>query len=186
MERAEPGLRRTLLVSLLVPLLALLALDTAISWWTSRHVADQAYDRGLHEIAREAALHVHAGGQGPRLDLTEAAERALLVDQDDELALRVWTASGVPLGGDADLRPPPRLPPRTGAPLFYADRLHGEPVRVAVSWQPYAGSGGDQVLVQVAETLNKRKRLAWEFVGGIVAAQLALIGMACAAVYSVS
>jgi two-component system sensor histidine kinase TctE len=183
MGKGERRLRSVLLASLLGPLLALLVLDTAISWWTSSHLAHQAYDRGLHEIAREAALHVHANGNGPRLELTPEQLQALLVDQDDRLALRVWTESGQPLGGDPDLLPPATLPRKDGAPLFYSADLRDEPVRVAVSWQPYDGDGGTRrVLVQVAETLNKRQRLAWEIVGSIVAAQLVLIGMACVAV----
>jgi two-component system sensor histidine kinase TctE len=183
MAKGERRLRSVLIASLLAPLLALLVLDTAVSWWTASRLADQAYDRGLHEIAREAALHVRDGPQGPWLQLSAAAQQALLVDQDDRLALRIWTEDGRPLGGDGDLQPPARLPARDGRPAFYASWLHGEPVRVAVSWQPYEENGRGRVLVQVAESLHKRHRLAWEIVGSIVAAQVVLIGMACAAVY---
>lgn len=182
--RRGDRLRDILLSSLLVPLVALLVVDSALSWWTSARLADQAYDRGLHEIAREVSLHVHAGADGPRLDLSPAAEQALLVDQDDRLALHVWAESGASLGGDADLLPPRTVPPRDGRPLFYLADLRREPVRVAVSWQPFdAAQPGRRVLVQVAETLHKRHRLAWEIVASIVAAQLVLIAMACLAVY---
>ena len=183
MRRDERRLRSVLIASLLGPLLALLALDTAASWWAATRLADQAYDRGLHEIAREVALHVHQGPQGARLQLSPAAEKALLVDQDDRLALRVWSESGAALGGDPELRQLARLPPRDGRPQFQSDWLRGEPVRVTASWEPYDGSDQARVLVQVAETLNKRQRLAWEIVASIVAAQLVLIAMACAAVY---
>lgn len=182
MRKTEPALRRTLLLLLLGPLVLLLALDSAVSWWTSRRVADQAYDRGLHEIAREAALHVRKGPSGPRLDLPAEAQRAMLVDQEDRLALRVWSSAGIPLGGDHDLQPPVSPPPSDGTPRFYSDALRGDEVRVATSWQTYGG-GADRVLVQVAETLNKRRRLAWEFVGGVVVAQLLLIAIACTVVY---
>lgn len=177
-------LRNVLLSSLLVPLVALLVVDSALSWWTSERLADRAYDRGLHEIAREVALHVQPTPDGARLDLTPAAEQALLVDQDDRLALHVWTETGASLGGDAGLPPPRTTPPRDGRPLFYLAELGREPVRVAVSWQPFdAAQPARRVLVQVAETLHKRHRLAWEIVGSIVAAQLVLVAMACLAVY---
>ncbi|HZY18728.1 MAG TPA: sensor histidine kinase N-terminal domain-containing protein [Ramlibacter sp.] len=183
MARAEPRLKSALVAGLLGPLVALLVLDTAIGWWTADRLADQAYDRGLHEIAREVALHVHGGPAGPRLDLSPAAEQALLVDQDDRLALRVWDGVGRSLGGHPDLAPPPR-PPVNGTPLFYSHRLGEDPVRVAVSWLPYQGAGPSQrILVQVAETLNKRRRLTWEIVASLLAAQVLLIAMACAAVY---
>jgi len=182
--RGGERLRDVLLSSLLVPLVALLVVDSALSWWTSERLADQAYDRGLHEIAREVALHVHPTPGGARLDLTPAAEQALLVDQDDRLALHVWSEAGASLGGDADLAPPRTLPPRDGRPAFYLAELRREPVRVAVSWQPFdAEQPARRVLVQVAETLHKRHRLAWEIVASIVAAQLVLVAMACVAVY---
>jgi two-component system sensor histidine kinase TctE len=183
MEKGERRLRSVLISSLLTPLLALLVLDTGVSWWTATRLADQAYDRGLHEIAREAALHVHEGPGGARLQLSPRAEQALLVDQDDRLALRVWNEAGVPLGGDPELQPPAQLPPRDGRPRFHSGGLRGEPVRVTVSWQLYDEDDNRRVLVMVAETLNKRQRLAWEIVASIVAAQLVLIAMACAAVY---
>lgn len=177
-------LRDVLLSSLLVPLVALLVVDSALSWWTSERLADQAYDRSLHEIAREVALHVHPTPEGARLDLTPAAEQALLVDQDDRLALHVWSETGASLGGDAELPPPRATPPRDGSPLFYLAELRREPVRVAVSWQPFdVAQPARRVLVQVAETLHKRHRLAWEIVGSIVAAQLVLVAMACLAVF---
>src|SRR3954471_1427021 len=110
MGKREPRLKRALLAALLAPLVALLVLDTAIGWWAPARLADHAYDRGLHEIAREVALHVHEGPAGPRLDLSPPAERALLVDQDDRLAFRVWSAAGQPLGGDAALPAPAPAP----------------------------------------------------------------------------
>jgi two-component system sensor histidine kinase TctE len=183
MGRPEPRLKRALLAGLLVPLVALLVLDTAIGWWTAARLADHAYDRGLHEIAREVALHVHEGPSGPRLDLSPAAQRALLVDQDDQLAFRVWTSSGQALGGDAALQPV-MPPPRPGAaPLFASQALEGQSVRVVASWLPYdEAEPARQVLVQVAETLNKRNRLTRDIVASLLAAQLLLIAMACLAV----
>ena len=177
-------LRDMLLASLLGPLLVLLLVDSALSWWTSAHLADRAYDRGLYEIAREAALHVHATPAGPRLDLTPAAERALLVDQDDRMALRVWSAAGTPIGGDPGLEPPANAPRDARGPRFRIGMLRGEPVRIVAAWLPYdEADPSRQVLVQVAETLGKRHRLAWEIVASIVAAQLVLIAMACAAIF---
>jgi two-component system sensor histidine kinase TctE len=184
MRRAEGRLKTALLVRLLVPLVTLLVLDTAIGWWTARLLAHRAYDRGLHEIAREVMLHVHPGPAGPRLDLSPAAERALLVDEEDRLAVRVWDSDRVPLGGDPALALPPVLPAPTAPPQFSAGTLHGEPARQVLAWLPYdEGNGAQRVLVLVAETLHKRNRLAWEIVGSLLAAQLLLIAIACIAVY---
>jgi two-component system sensor histidine kinase TctE len=183
MGSREPRLKRALLAGLLVPLVALLVLDTAIGWWTAARLADHAYDRGLHEIAREVALHVREGPSGPRLDLAPAAQRALLVDQDDRLAFRVWTSSGQALGGDPALQPVAPPPRPGGAPQFASQALDGDAVRVVASWLPYDDAQpARRVLVQVAETLNKRNRLTRDIVASLLAAQLLLIAMACVAV----
>ncbi len=177
-----PRLQRTLLAWLLGPLLALLALDTAVSAWTSLRAADLAHDRTLHEIARELALHVRAGPQGPQLALSPAAARILLVDADDRLFYRVTSAGGRLLGGDPGLAAPQDMPP--GSPTrSWRDQLHGQPVRVAAAWLPMEEGAGGQVLVQVAETLNRRNQLALEILAHAIVPQVLLIALAGAAVW---
>ncbi|MCY7319673.1 MAG: sensor histidine kinase N-terminal domain-containing protein, partial [Ramlibacter sp.] len=184
MQAAEPRLQSKLLVWLLAPLLALLALDTAVTYWTSVNFSNLAYDRALHEIAREVVLHVKPNDSGPKLELSPAAERLLLVDQDDRVAYKVWGGSGTPIGGDPRIARPSRPLPTGGEPLFYDDVLDGEKVRMVAAWMPFEGAGGAApVLVQVAETLNKRQRLAWEILANVVVPQLLLIMLATAIVY---
>lgn len=177
-----PRLQRTLLAWLLGPLLALLALDTAVSAWTSLRAADLAHDRTLHEIARELALHVRAGPQGPQLALSPAAARILLVDADDRLFFRVTSASSRVLGGDPALAVPADMAP--GAPpRSWRGQLNGQPVRVAAAWLPMEEGAGGVVLVQVAETLNRRNQLALEILAHAIVPQLLLIALAGAAVW---
>jgi two-component system sensor histidine kinase TctE len=188
--RETPRLRRQLLTWLLGPLVVLLVLDTAAAWWNAQRFANLAYDRALQEVGREIALHVHLPGGQPQLDLPQDASKVLLTDPEDRLYFRVLGPDGAALGGDAQL-PPPREP-RPGRPGFYADQVGAEPVRMMVARLPVTnGSGGTHgaavaapmVLVQVAETLNKRRRLAWEAVGNVVLPQLLLIVMATAVVW---
>ena len=132
----------------------------------------------------KSSLHVKPNGAGPKLEISPAAERILLLDQDDRLAYKVWTQSGAVIGGDPEIARPSRLPDVNGKPLFYGDVLHGEPVRMVASWMRVEGDAPPAVvLVQVAETLNKRKRLAWEILANVVVPQLLLILMASGAVY---
>ena len=157
MRQAEPRLQSKLLAWLLGPLLALLVLDTAVTYWTSVSFSNLAHDRSLNEIAREVALHIKPNGAGPKLELVPAAERILLLDQDDRLFYKVWTQGGAVLGGDPEIAAPAQLPDADSKPLFYGDVLHGEPVRMVASWMRVGGAGASSlVLVQVAETLNKR------------------------------
>src|SRR4029453_11409652 len=133
MRKVEPRLKSKLLAWLLGPLLALLVLDTVVTYWTSVNFSNLAYDRSLNEIAREVALHIRPNGAGPKLEITPAAERILLLDQDDRLAYKVWTRSGAVIGGDPEIARPARLPSVDSKPLFYGDVLHGEPRRMVVS-----------------------------------------------------
>ena len=181
MSKAEPRLQRKLLAWLLGPLAVLLVLDTGAAYWNSLRFSNLAYDRALLEIGREIALHVKTEGMRPRLELSEAAANVLLLDQDDQLFYRVVAEDGSLLGGDTQM-PPPHPP--NGKPDFYGDEVRGQPVRMMVAWMPAgADAGPPQVMVQVAETLNKRSRLTWEMVASVVVPQLLLIVLAAAVVW---
>lgn len=184
MTRTEPRLQSKLLVWLLGPLLALLVLDTAATYWTSLNFSNLAHDRSLQEIAREVVLHVKPDGAGPRLDLSPAAERILLVDQDDRLFIKITSETGAVIGGDPGIGPPPAPVAREGRPFSYDAVLRGMPVRVTAAWLPYdEGPPARNVLVQVAETLNKRQRLAWDIMATAMVPQLLLVLLATGAVY---
>ncbi len=183
-RRPEPALRRTLLRWLLAPLMALLLLDGVVAYWSSLRAADLAHDRSLNELARELALHVAPGADGPRLALTPAAERILLVDEEDRIAFRISDLAGRPLGGDAGLPLPTPMPEAGAPPRFYADRLQGEDVRVVAALL----SGGDgpaagPVLVQVAETRRQRNAMARELMLHALVPQVLLIALAAAVVW---
>ncbi|MGE4240006.1 sensor histidine kinase [Ramlibacter sp.] len=181
--RTERSLQSRLLGWLLVPLLVLLALDTAFSSWSSTRLANLAHDRSLHEIARELAVQVRADGGVPRLDLSEMAKQILFEDAQDQIFYRVATAEGRLLGGETEFAGPPHGTRRNGA-RFYSLRLHGKEVRAVAAWLPYPGARtGELVFVQVAETTNKRGALANEMLLNTIAPQLLLILLAVGAVY---
>jgi two-component system sensor histidine kinase TctE len=183
MARREPTLKRKLLGWLLGPLFGLLILDTFISYSISLNFSNQAYDRSLQEVAKEISLYLKLNGSGPNLYIPAAAERILLVDQDDRLFYKVSTEDGNVVGGEPAIRPP-AAPLKRGAPIFYDDVLHGEPVRVIAAWVPVAERGfKDMVMVQVAETVNKRDRLARDILTSVVLPQLLLIILATVTVY---
>lgn len=184
MNPSDLRLQRKLLAWLLSPLLALLVLDAAVTWWSSRHLSNLAYDRSLQEIAREIVLDVNPGADGPQLELTQAAERILLIDPDDRLFFRVTSEDGRALGGDPSFAAPPANLRKDGRAVYYDAMLQGEPVRALAWWAPLQTGGASRVvLVQVGETLNKRGRLARDIVMQTVLPQLLLMLMATVAVY---
>lgn len=182
MSKAEPRLQRKLLAWLLGPLIVLLVLDSAVAWWQAQRSAHRAYDRALLEMAREIALHLRAEGPRVRLDLPAEAGKVLLQDSEDQLFYRVSTAAGEALGGDGAM-PPPRGPAPPDRPDVYMAAVRDRPVRMLVSWQAVpGGSAATRVQVQVAETLNKRSRLAWEMLASVLLPQLALAVLAAGVV----
>ena len=184
MGPTEPRLQYKLLAWLLGPLMTLLVLDTAVTYWTSVNISNLAHDRSLHEIAREVALHVRASRGAPKLEMSDAAERILLVDQQDRLFFRVDAQDGTLIGGDPQLGGPAPAAAISGKPRFYDAVAHGAPVRVVSVRMPYDTNGAaGTVLVHVAETMNKRNRLALEILANVVVPQLLLIVMATLAVY---
>jgi two-component system sensor histidine kinase TctE len=126
-------------------------------------------------------LYVHADGQGPHLEVSPAAERMLLSTR---------TTGGVPRRRPsrrphAGRRPVAGRPSRCATaadPVFY-ERLHGIAGAHGrgLGALPVAPSAEHRVLVQVAETMNRRNRLAWEILASVVVPQLLLILMATVA-----
>jgi len=182
MRRPEPRLQRKLLAWLLGPLSVLFVLDAGVAYYGALRLSNQAFDRALHEIAREIVLHVKDDGGMVRLDLSPAAENILLVDQDDRVAYRLLGPQGQHLGGDAALSAAALA--GNGNPRFYPGRLAGEDVRVVDAWMPVdERATSPRVRVLVAETLHKRTRLAWEMLATVMVPQLLLVLMATAVVW---
>ena len=183
MKGSEPTLQRKLLAWLLGPLLGLLILDTLVTYSTSLGFSNRAHDRSLEEIAREVFLHVRPGAARPSFEISSVAERILRVDQDDRIYYKVSSTDGTLIGGDTEIASPV-TPIRSTQPVFYDDALHGERVRV-VAWRMAMedGQAPTVVLVQVAETLNKRNRLTRDILASVFLPQLLLILCACIAVY---
>ncbi|MDB5750529.1 MAG: histidine kinase [Ramlibacter sp.] len=184
MRKPEPRLQRKLLAWLIGPLCALFVLDAAAAYWGSLRFSNQAYDRALHEIAREIVLHVKASGGATRFELSPAAEHILLVDQDDRLFYKLESEQGELLGGEASLASSAPAPVRGGRPDFRAGRAGGQDVRMVDAWLPLDERPDSPLVhVLVAETLNKRTRLAWEMLASVVVPQLLLILMATLTVW---
>lgn len=171
MPPSEPRLSRKLLAWLLGPLALLLVLDTAAAWWSALRHADAAYDRALHEMAREVVLQV----QGSGATSSPPAARPLR-EGGDRRFFRVAGADGTLVAGDAALPAPPAS---SGAdPQFYDGAVDGVPVRIVATHLLLPGrDDAAPVLVQVAETRGERRRLAWELFASVLWPQLLLVAI---------
>lgn len=173
-EPPQGSLRRRLLLRLLLPLMLLFAVSGSGSYLLSLHFANDVYDAWLYDSVSSLALEVDETDHGLRLDLPAVAQRIFEWDVADTIYFRV---SGTRTGWVAGRQDLPSSGTHTRslrrATLFDA-RVDGHDVRIATLELPSA-RGGENVLVQVAETGRKRRSLAQEILLGTLLPQLLLI-----------
>src|SRR5215470_7854057 len=152
-EPTQGSIRGRLLIVLVPALLLVVAAAAALSYVVALRVAISVYDRSLLDPVLDMAENVRVGANGPQLDMLAQAQEALLYDSEDKLVFQVRDAAGRVIAGVQDLEAPSMRP---GERVFF-DGVHGgQPLRIA------AAKSETGVLVQVGETLNKRRQLVWE------------------------
>jgi two-component system sensor histidine kinase TctE len=168
---------------MLAPLLVLWPMSLALTYAVAQNIANHPYDRELGEMARTIARQIvvepgSAGTSRVRLRLPELAAEVLRADDTDRVYFRVLGARGEHVAGDAVLPVPEEMQEPQDV-HFRDDEILSEPVRIAYMWVPGVGARGDAPpLVQVAETLGKRSRLATEIVKGVIIPQFVILPVA--------
>jgi two-component system, OmpR family, sensor histidine kinase TctE len=183
--REQRSLFGEILDWMLAPLLLLWPMSVALTWLVAQNIANGPFDRGLAEMARAVARQVvikpgnHEQRSTVRLRLPDVAAEILRADDADHVYFQLLGARGEFIAGDRDL-PVPEERPDDGGELHYRDdEVHTDPVRVAYVWLPGTGVPGElPPLVQVAETLDKRSRLATEIIKGVIVPQFVVLPLA--------
>jgi two-component system sensor histidine kinase TctE len=180
--REQRSLFGEILDWMLAPLLLLWPMSVALTWVVAQSIAHRPYDRELGELARTVARQASAEAAGPpltpgqlRRELEQTVTRLLRPDDNDSLFFQVLGTRGELVAGDADLPVPVGAKP--GLELRFRDDLIREaPVRVAYLWTPLDGE--TLVLVQLAETMDKRSQLATEIIKGVILPQFVILPLA--------
>lgn len=163
------SMRARLLAGILLPVLALLAVNAASLYRQALKAAETAYDRTLLASAKAIGNELDVAGtpEAPELraEVPYAALEAFEADNRSRMFYKVTGFRGEMVSGFDDLPAwHGKLPDRgiyAALVDFYDDHYRGEPVRVAVLLQPVAGAiGQGMATIQVAETLELRKTLA--------------------------
>ena len=170
---------------MLAPLLLLWPMSVALTWLVAQSIASRPFDRDLAEMARTVARQVVVvpgsveKASAIRLRLPEVAAEVLRTDDAEKVYFQVLGARGEYIAGDRDL-PVPDEPAAAAQTLKYRDdEVHADAVRVAYLWLPPTGVPGEGApLVQVAETLDKRSRLATEIIKGVIVPQFVVLPLA--------
>ncbi len=185
MSREQRSLFGEILDWMLAPLLLLWPMSVVLTWLVAQGIANKPFDRELGDKARALAQQVsrQAGPDGrPRAAfmLPEGAAQLLQTDPADSMYYQVTGMGGEHLGGERSLAAPAgHEGPELGTVYFRDAEVHGEPVRVAYLRVPLQeGPGPAAPLVQVAETLGRRSRLATEIIKGVMLPQFVILPLA--------
>jgi len=168
---------------MLAPLLLLWPMSVVLTWLVAQGLANQPFDRELATRVRQLAREVEfrpasAGKLEARFALPQGGIDFLRTDETETVWYQVTGSRGERLAGDAALNPPSDDAP-AGEVRFRDEVLHGVDVRVGYMAVP----GSERVpgltpLVQVAETLEKRSRLATEIIKGVILPQFVILPVA--------
>ena len=171
---------------MLAPLLLLWPMSLGLTWVVAQTIANRPYDRELADLVRVLAHQATLQAATPGLaaaqakaDLEKTAALLAREDDDDRTYYQVLGRRGELLAGEAGLVVPnEEAAAGTDAVVRFRDEVIGdEPVRVAYLWTAGSGSGNDS-LVQVAETLGKRSKLATEIIKGVILPQFVILPLA--------
>ena len=182
--REQRSLFGEILDWMLAPLLLLWPMSVVLTWLVAQGIANKPFDRELGEmvrvLAKEVSVRADVGRPQAVFTLPAGASEILHTDESDEIYYQVLGLRGEHLSGDSALPVPPYDDRGAPGELRYRDEvLNNENVRVAYMWVSVGTRDGVEApLVQVAETLGKRSRLATEIIKGVILPQFVILPVA--------
>ncbi len=175
---------------MLAPLLVLWPMSIFLTYLVAQNIANRPYDRQMSEIVRAVARQVEVRPIGrsesvrATLKLPEVATQLLRADDVDQVFFQVLGARGEFIAGDTIVPVPELGSVAAGEVHFREEEVNGDTVRVAYLWLPAPGDESRQAaLVQLAETLGKRKQLANEIIKGVILPQFIILPTAVVLVW---
>ena len=191
-QRERRSLFGEILDWMLTPLLLLWPISLALTWLVAQNIAGKPFDRALEYNVQALSKLVVVKNNQVQFNLTGPAREILRADDTDRVYYQVLGTRGEYLGGEHDLPlPPDDDKGNDGEVRLREDKIQGEDIRVAYTWIKVdmkfpvpAGKNASRepapqtVLVQVAETLEKRKTLATEIVKGTMVPQFVTLPLA--------
>ena len=182
-QRDRRSLFGEILDWMLTPLLLLWPISLALTWLVAQNIAGKPFDRALEFNVQALAKLLVVRDNQVLFNLTAPAREILRADDTDLIYYQVVGTRGEFLGGEHDMHAPPdEEKPSDGEVRLREDIILGQEVRVAYTWIKVGLKGAAPatlpVLVQVAETLEKRKTLATEIVKGTMVPQFVTLPLA--------
>jgi two-component system sensor histidine kinase TctE len=182
-QRERRSLFGEILDWMLTPLLLLWPISLALTWLVAQNIAGKPFDRALEFNVQALAKFVVVKNNQVQFNLTGPAREILRAADTDLVYYQVRGTRGEYLSGERNLPAPVEEDKAAdGEVLLRQDSINGEDIKVAYTWIKVdvkaEGNSSQQVLVQVAETLEKRKTLATEIVKGTMVPQFVTLPLA--------
>jgi two-component system sensor histidine kinase TctE len=170
----DHSLRRRLLVRLWVPLLLVMVTSALGTYILAQRIGTSVYDRWLTDSAMTLAQQVRVQGDRSTLDISESAIAMFEWDSVDRIFEEVRSRKGETVFRNAMFPPAPH-DLVVGEPHFYDTVIDNQPVRVVAVLARHPRDASDAIVVQVAETRNKRKSLITEILSLVIPLQTLII-----------
>jgi two-component system, OmpR family, sensor histidine kinase TctE len=168
---------------MLAPLLLLWPMSIAVTYLVAKSIANGPFDRALETDAYVLARQIQPVNGVAELRLPDATRDFLRADNVDSVFFQVLGTRGELVGGDADMPlPHDDDRPQPGIVEFRDDMLRGNDIRVAYTTVE-SPQLAHPVLVQVAETLDKRSQLANDIIKGVILPQFVILPLAIVLVW---
>ncbi|MEY3135469.1 MAG: Sensor protein QseC [Pseudomonadota bacterium] len=183
-RREQRSLFGEILDWMLTPLLLLWPVSLALTWLVAQGLANKPFDRALvYNVQALAQLvKLSPDQQGVQFNLPQPATELLRADDADLVYYQVTGPQNELLGGDRDLPQPQEEELVNFEVKIRDDEMRGLEVRVAYTWVQLTSEKSPNrtgpVLVQVAETREKRSVLATEIIKGVMLPQFAILPLA--------
>jgi two-component system, OmpR family, sensor histidine kinase TctE len=181
---------------MLAPLLLLWPMSIAVTYLVAKTIANGPFDRGLETDAYVLARQIHPVNGVATLTLPDAARDFLSGDNVDKVFYQVIGTRGELVAGVDDMPLPPEDDrPQPGLVEFRDSTLHGNDIRIAYTTVELPGHGDGKgnvdagnddaraVLIQVAETFDKRSALANDIIKGVILPQFVILPLAIVLVW---
>ncbi len=167
---------------MLAPLLFVWPLSIAFTHYFANNVANFPYDQSLREHVAAIARQVKLVNGKPLLTLSASARALLRADETDSVYFHVLTGDGHLLAGDKELPVVTPDPLENAIPgdIYLRDMdFKGQDLRVAYTYLAEMDMPKARwVLVEVAETTEKRSQLANKIVASVILPQFIIIPLA--------
>jgi two-component system, OmpR family, sensor histidine kinase TctE len=196
-QREQRSLFGEILDWMLTPLLLLWPISLVLTWLVAQGIATKPFDRALAFNAQALAQLVSVQNDRAQFNLPAPAREILRADDSDLVYYQVLGFKGEYLSGEKDMPlPTDDEKVELGRVKLRDDEMRGLDVRIAYVYvdasaigsstsaspalqiSPQSNISAKPVLVQVAETLEKRSTLATEIVKGVMLPQFVIFPLA--------